>query len=592
MLMFYCFRRVTLPSSHAPVADAGEDESGTAWGTRLSLDLVVYLTYSAVLFDKQPPRFVFACGSVGAVLRSADRGRTWRKITVSRDTMVKDALPLLQGTAQGSTNSDPPADDATTLNEILALLPHDGAAATAYNDDDIEGDTPADVDECSEQRSSQETVAAPIIKSALTAQPDVSCVCCCGDTVCVGGGDGLLAVSVDRGATYCAAPPSVALGCLRDRTKSKFEFLQVRGVAFLRGDLVVFHTLTAVCSIPFRVTGVSSVTFGVAQVLMKFPKGPIGCVVASEEAGSTARSLWVSVKGALHWSFDGGRTFISIGHQLGLIRCLVPQWGHLIGDVPKHPNISEALDAVGVLRVPSQHAMREPPPPSAACADASDNNTKPEGEAAAQSTKKFTFSLPSSLAMRSDELAQQAAKHFAVPAITNRSKTRQQDLLAQQGAAYRRFFVLCTQGRVVPYDFTGVLHVMMASSPTSPGSLLCHTTASHVDYIPFVQSLHHDAVGLDVVVRRSEVDEEGNFGHCLVRSTSSGVSTSQDFGRTWSAPTRAFTGTVRSLDEGCFVVASQRRAVVVTDDFGANFATVALPAALRVPVISDIAVMR
>jgi hypothetical protein len=334
----------------------------------------------------------------------------------------------------------------------------------------------------------------------------------------------------------------------------------------------------------------------------------------------------------LHLSADLGHRFVTVPHQLGLLRCieLLPKSVTLLDKRVRHPSLHEALTAVGLPPLLTSDAMQDHAPPSSSESMNGVNepskpptalSSKSSAALPAASSKQFTYALSSTISLTQDEgagavidelfrvgglrapgnrsLTSSAVRHGPPgDAYTEMIKRMERDPSLQ--LAYLRCAVLGTDGRVVPYDFTATLHLLIRTTPSDDGgvSLLCHTTASQVDYLPFVQSLASDAVGLSCFDVRSgdavgvDGDDSTASNVVFVRSTSGGVSVSHDLGTSWSAPTRAFTGNVRRLDEGSFVVASSRSSIVRSDDAGKSCSTIAIPAQLRVPVVTDLDVMR
>lgn len=635
LLFLHCFRRVRLTPVVPPKdrvmapneprhvgADetTGDDPSGTFFGTKLSLDCILYAAHAMISFDHSPPKFVFAVCPASVVLRSADRGKTWRKITLSRAlgaaTKVPSPPPKVVSAAAPASQEDDDEDDNKQLADILGLLPSDAAGADAADSDDDAADKASVV---------EAPAARTLDASRVTIQPDLLGVACWQDTIAVCGEDGMLAVSVDRGVTFSYADPQLHLGLIHNRTKSKHALHAIKGVVFLSGTTLAFYTTSQVLRLSFTVQGLNTVVYDKAAVsVLKLPQGPIGGMWAmdwgegemSDRRG--ARPLWVSTNSLLRFSCDGGASWLPVPHSIGLIRAAV--FPSPAGPrPPPHPDWTSALSAVGVLPVPQASTMDAPAPPSS-LAPATKTNAPQE---APQPNKVFSFALeskftaaasesnsstslaalqrcsfPSSIVTPSEETALVPAGKKSVQPLRAAStpiRSRSNPVAAspsEDGVVVMVCYALSTNGKIVPYDFTSVLHIActVGMDPSSPTEVRLHSIASRVDYLPFVQSTIQDRVGLDMAQRRS--DEDGGDSHVLIRSTAAGVSSSRSYGERWTEPARSFTGTCCRLDEGSFVFGCQKKSVIITEDYGATFKAHAIPTAMRVAVITDIAIMK
>ncbi|CUG55080.1 Hypothetical protein, putative [Bodo saltans] len=620
LLFLNCFRQVRLKpvvppkdkiiATDAPKvgadAETGGDPSGTEFGTRLSLDCILFITHAMISFDHSPPRFVFAVCPSSVVLRSADRGRTWRKITLAR--VAKDAPkvptppPIEKAAAAAVSHQN---DDAKQLADILGLLPssdNGGADDAEYDSGDSNDD------------DATSTVPTPPLQpfpvGRVSTQPDLLAISCFQDTVVVCGEDGMLAVSVDRGVTFSYADPQQHLSLIQNRTKSKHALHAIRGVVFLNSNTLAFYTSSQVCRLKFTTQGLNTVVFeGSAVSILKLPRGPIGGMWTMDWAitSSSFRPLWISTISMLRLSCDGGTSWLPVPHSIGLVRAAV--FPDPCGPRPAvHPSWSSALEAVGILPVTQSSAMEAHASPSSLASSSQVDGAKPGTAQGQQSNKVFSFALESKFTTTAGqastshrELACCSTPVALLAPSSPHSTTKRGGSIApssrgaepEDGAIAMVCYALSTNGKIVPYDFTSVLHILctIGKDSTSPLEVRVHSIASCVEYLPFVQSATNDRVGLDMAARRVD-DDEGGRGHVLVRSTAAGVSTSSNYGERSREPARSFLSTSCRLDEGCFVFGCQKKSVVITEDYGATFKAYALPINLRVAVITDIAVMR
>mgnify|MGYP001582055556 FL=1 len=258
---------------------------------------------------------------------------------------------------------------------------------------------------------------------------------------------------------------------------------------------------------------------------------------------------------------------VGIPHSLGALRCVIeiPNRGPtmLSGDeIPDFVPLSVATtrkDAYGRL------AFSEPPMPV---------DVQPlVGQQ--QDTKSATFSYASragplmsdAMSSGSDAQGSQLATSFlaslgtsgwptkwTVPrrTIPHHATVSHDNTHAAGG---RLFAVYASNGQLLPYDCTALLHVRHdephQAAPT-PDARYVTVCPSNVDYVPFVCTPLADDVGLSVLpappppatVERTSANVSATKTCCpwrIVRSNASGLSVSRDWGATWEDPVAAYT---------------------------------------------------
>ena len=572
--------------------DEEDDDDGSSGGTKVAVDNMC----SILLFGlvKRAPRFVFVCGANSTVLRSADRGRTFRRISVAgAPPAVVSTHPPIPTTeratvddGEGLTTATHAADDAT-LREIIRLLPNGGSLREATgaggpgddgDDDDDEQDGNEGDAGISQDGGTDKSAGLP-----PAANNDVFSIATYEDFVAVGGANGLIALSADRGATFASLPVAALLRAssrVKDRTRSTNVAVSIRGVAFGTSTTLLFHSTSSLLAVDFTRLSLNQVAFfPVVRHLHEFETA-IGTIVAVPAATSSLMrqpECIVSTANMLHFSYDCGVTFLSVRHSLGLVRCLVDLTTVFVrpAHVPPFPQQPVLQHETAAGAGDSANPRKRFSYATECSLNA--NNVRQGGKKpvpfAEVDTERTEGSLPSSGAVNAlrDCLLQTCSWSYS-DAVEGGGGTG--------GGRYRVFAALSTGGKIVPYDFTSLLFIAV---PQCMNKLL--VAATNVDYIAFVQSGAADGVGLAVQAGPGE-----RVSYSMVRSTSSGISHSGDLGKTWSSPIHAYMRGCCSLDEGSFIVCNSRKMVAVSEDYGKSFSPISLPFS-TLPTLYDIAVM-
>lgn len=236
--------------------------------THLSLSSIVLILRYA--FPGQSRRFLFTLGSNGAILRSPDRGLSWR--------CVYDTKP--------TTPSLPPEAKDNDFDAVTSLL-------SAVKD--------------AEDDPTQST-------NSSSSSPSVTCMAAAGSTVALGGERGFLVLSSDWGVTFKSFTTATRAAVGNDVTVEHIAVVSRGRLLFACGKQVF------VADVKVNDTSASpAVHFGVvlncrARV----------CHLHSQLCGSGVTETIVSEYGNVYLSYDSGQTFVAVPHSLGTVRCLEP----------------------------------------------------------------------------------------------------------------------------------------------------------------------------------------------------------------------------------------------------------------------------
>lgn len=262
----------------------------------------------------KPVRFLFASGAGGSVLRSHDRGFTWRVVYRIHDN-VTDVVPT----------GRQPAGTLGAVGETKALSETGGNIA------------------------SKDEVIPP---SAVEPENHTSCIATMDDRVAVCGDNGFLAVSVDRGLSFSKLAKEAFHPLGEGGSNNESNCSDFRGVEFLSECALVFFSKRHLFRCPLNQKSYNSVEFGDISLLQAF-SDPIGCVRTFSRAGrGCMRELFVATNGFVHYSHDGGAVLLKIPHKLGVIRSIEPMDVVLrrreIPQLP--PSLIDAMTAPAVER--------------------------------------------------------------------------------------------------------------------------------------------------------------------------------------------------------------------------------------------------
>nr|CCC93397.1 conserved hypothetical protein [Trypanosoma congolense IL3000] len=233
-----------------------------------------------------PVRFLLAGGGKGSVLRSHDRGRTWRVVY-----RIKDAH-------NNQLQTKPAPEDKLDAIEGMATL---------------------------EMSNTQESTGSGDTDSSNTELGnEITHVSTLYDRVAVCGKRGFLAVSIDRGLTFSTMANGLLNPFLEDVTGCQNNRWDLGGVSFLSESVLLFFCKKQLFKVDIVQKGYSGVELGGVSLLRRFSSA-VGCMKTFPLIGAVGmRELYVATKGFLHCSRDGGEAFVDIPHKLGVIRAIEP----------------------------------------------------------------------------------------------------------------------------------------------------------------------------------------------------------------------------------------------------------------------------
>ncbi|RNF26921.1 uncharacterized protein Tco025E_00884 [Trypanosoma conorhini] len=470
----------------------------------------------------KPVRFLFATGGRASVLRSHDRGGTWR------------IAYRVTGTSKEPVEEVPPANGTATMEDLVNLLPSSEAEQKQKEDSSLQ---------C----------------SATALETQITHVTALKDMVAVCGSRAFLAVSVDRGMNFVAVKEGAIYACMtKEPGAPSSGSLRVEGVAFLSEQLLLFSCKNLLFSIDLiqhnqqhrcQQPRLGAVALGDVRLIKRFA-APIGCLKTFPRTIQSMCELFVSTRGTLHYSSDGGRSFLTFQHKLGIIRVLEPLDMVLRrGEVPQLPK---------ALVTPMLSTSTE-------CA----KDRKPE---------KYVYSAIShSLGEDGNDHGEPGAVDLTGWAVTVALP------YCTENVHYRVLLVGGIGTSILPYDYTAQLFIAAALNISPDSSIRLGSLAESVEYMPYVRSGAAEPTSIALCRR------PGSSGCVVARSNASGVSLSRDMGRSWTTPTQAYTVAVVAMDGGEFVCCNRRNVVSTIHGSGTDVHSV--PTELRVPYLTNAAVM-
>ncbi|KEG14511.1 hypothetical protein DQ04_00431150 [Trypanosoma grayi] len=249
------------------------------------LSLAAITTMLEFAMSGRPARFIFATGGNASVLRSHDRGGTWRVTYRANEAKWDPEKEIAL------------SDGVDTMEDVAKFVP------------------PARLEEIKSESRELPTNKLETQISHIATLNDIVAVC---------GSNGFLAVSADRGLTFVPLERDVLLDLLKEsRTISTCDSWRVGGVAFVSERLLVFFYKKHLCSVELTSRGFGSVSFGKLSVIREFSTSIVS-VHAFQRVATDVRELFVSTRGLLHYSCDAGGSFIMFPHELGVIRVVEP----------------------------------------------------------------------------------------------------------------------------------------------------------------------------------------------------------------------------------------------------------------------------
>ncbi|EKF30572.1 hypothetical protein MOQ_005635 [Trypanosoma cruzi marinkellei] len=489
----------------------------------MTLSLTSITTALEFSMAGRPVRFLFATGGHASVLRSHDRGGTWR------------IAYRVKGTSNDHMEGVPPSDKMVTMEDIARLLPS------------------------SESAKGQKWHLGTDC-SATELKTQLSHVTALDSMVAVCGSNAFLAVSVDRGMSFLCVKEEDIHSCMKDEPSASCESWQIEGVAFLSEQLLMFYSKNSLFSIELihhhhkqkqkqQQQQFGVVAFGRVRLVKRFAV-PVGCLKTFSQNGKFMCELFVSTKGDLHYSSDGGQSFLTFPHKIGTIRAIEPLDIVLRRrEVPQLPS---------VLLTHMQSAATE------------DTKSKKTGKYIYRAISRHD-------SVEEKDNGEQNMVNSGNWALTGAFP------YCSENVHYRVFLVGGIGTSILPYDYTALFFIAATLNDSTGRIELLGSLAESVDYIPYIRSGAAEPTSIALCRR------PGSKGCVFARSNASGVSLSSDMGRSWTTPTQAYTVAVVAMDGGEFVCCNRRN--VVSNIHGGSREVYSIPADLRVPYLTDAAVM-
>ncbi|CCD21295.1 hypothetical protein ERJ75_000676900 [Trypanosoma vivax] len=471
-------------------------------GVKLSVQsLVVALEFSML---QTPVRFLFASGS-NAVLRSHDRGSSWRTV-----------YSACAGNPTERSMDHSPEDIANAVEDSVKLL--------------------------------SGTYSKPLEKVALFSDAEIKIhyTVAMGDMLAACGHNLFLAVSIDRGLTFSIMERTLLLPSVKSDSDEEHNLL-IGGAAFLSRTALLIFCKKKLFVVELHQESYRSVSFSGVKLLKAFP-APIGCMRTFPQiCDSDICELFLSISGMLYYSSDGGYSFISFPHRLGILRALEP------------------LD----LKV----RCRETPPIPRELLIAM--TTPPEKLSCKSKGGKFEYKV-----ICRDGDSAKSFEELCKREMCEKSRSLAGLPYNSEGVCYRVLIVAGVGAPILPYDFTSLLFIAASSAGGSP---TVGTLAERVEYIPYMKS---GSTGpLSIAVSRCSVAR----GCVFARGNAAGVSFSTDMGKSWSVPKQAYVIETLAADGGGFICCSRRNVASTTSNGNSN--VYSIPTDLRVPFLTSATVM-
>lgn len=457
-------------------------------GNHSALSLKSVFLVLRFAFPGVVPRLLLALGSNGALLRSPDRGVSWRIIFSSGNSSTQ--------------KKDGACDDL--LDELADLMKPQLA-------DDEEGGKE---------------------KSTLRSIDGYgSIVAACGDA-------GYLLVSGDRGVSFTA---------VSNYFTSYFgDDANLQIVKVLDAEHLLLTDGTKVVAVQLCYSRGSQVTLGEVKVLLECSSQI--SMVKVVTGGGGAREIVVAENEMLHFSFNGGKSFLFVPHRLGYIRDM------------------NTLDAL--------RRCEWPPYPKSIVDARKKAVGKYESVGAKASVKQSSYEYVIGYVVERSNKSEDETKYTQFEASALRDEATE--------CLYRFFFVAGNGTSVLHYDYSAILCV---SLEVGKDEVAIWTAASNVCYIPFSHSSRREPLLCSVL--RSP-GRRGSGCITAYRGSSIGISRSNGFIE-WSSPSGAAPVGIIEADGGEVIICGRRN--VITRMNGETSESCNVPSDLRVPSLLSVVSM-
>ncbi|CCW63826.1 unnamed protein product [Phytomonas sp. EM1] len=243
-------------------------ESGHQDYNGLSLDdIVLILQYS---FPGLAPGFLFALSKNDSLLRSPDRGFSWKMVY----------------NQESDSASHVAEEDMNTTDDFLKNL--------------IKG------------LSSEDADLDVMLSNHEKDHSTLSCVSSYSESVALAGKGGFLALSTDRGVTFTTSKsylkPILGSDC------------DVSYLAIVDNNCILAAGGSTVCKVAITPTAFNKASFSEATVILKCKS--YVCTLEVVRYSLTSFQIIVAEAGWLHLSWNNGSDFVSVPHKLGCVRSL------------------------------------------------------------------------------------------------------------------------------------------------------------------------------------------------------------------------------------------------------------------------------
>lgn len=355
---------------------------------------------------------------------------------------------------------------------------------------------------------------------------------CFKDIVVIGGLNGSLYVSMDRGVHF--TPTNVLQQWWQDEPQRN-----ITSLCILNTKTIIVSNSQHATSVSIAGTygsdGLQRVSFGELKHIYSSRGGIhyVDCVPFL----SSLRELVVSEDGMLSVSYNGV-AFLSFRHHLGTIRCCNNFHALRNTELPAFPSNSQILRRL------------------------QKNDTETSG------TKQYEYSLAGGTANAAESvLAQKRYHHWASAA----------------NVSYRSYFVVGVGSSVLPYDYSAVLHLGVFHGDEAP---IAFSIAEKVQYIPYSKSSLSQPLLCEVCRLPKNSPFNRDRSTVCVRGSSAGISLSTDYVK-WSSP-HASSPVALIPSDGDEVIGCTQRNVLfcynVSQD-GQPASSRSIPAELRMPAL-------